>query len=173
MEPRCPSLSGGVFGKVWSPPCPRLFDQLMSPSQVRGTSCEEAQGPELSPTEKEAAAAGGHAGGTAPAEPCHGGDMPRGAPCVGPAEHPAGSESAASGAHDELAGEDHRQVQRLGHGEDARCHIVLSGGPPRLRACHSAGFRKGDRLQSGLCASLKGFLGPQWPYETLEPQLQH
>lgn len=96
--------------------------------------------------------------------------MPRGAPCAGPAEHPAGSEPAASGANDEPAGEDHRQVQRLGHGEDARCHAVLSRGPPRLRVLPTqAGFQEGDRLQPGLCASLKGFLGLQWHWETLGP----
>lgn len=95
--------------------------------------------------------------------------MPRGAPRAGPAEHPAGSEPAAAGANDELAGEDHRQVQCLDRGEDAGA-TQSSPGPPRPRVLPTqAGFQKGDRLPPGLCASLKGFLGLQWHRETGPP----
>uniref|UniRef100_F6V2C8 Myb/SANT-like DNA-binding domain-containing protein 1 n=1 Tax=Equus caballus TaxID=9796 RepID=F6V2C8_HORSE len=88
--------------------------ELAGKPEVRRAAREEAQGTEQPLPEEEAATAGGHAGGAAQAEPRHGGDVPRGAPRAGPAEHPAGAEPAAAGAHDEPAREDHRQVQCLG-----------------------------------------------------------
>ncbi|KAK3545303.1 hypothetical protein QTP70_003655 [Hemibagrus guttatus] len=55
---------------------------------------------------QEAACDGSDAERTEEDEPCCGGHMPRGATCNAPAKLPASTKPAASGANDELAGED-------------------------------------------------------------------
>lgn len=121
--------------------------------QVGRAAGEEAQGAELPPAEEEAAAAGGHAGGAAAAGPRRGGGVPGGAPRAGPAEPAAGAGPAATGAHDEPAGEARCQGQRLGPPGPAPAWSppqTRHGAPHRTRLGPSRGVPQGGQAESAL-----------------------